>query len=196
MSERTASRALQMVPVAPPLAERELPAAGPEWGALEWQGEVRLAADRAAGLSASRWQQHVRTGLLERVLVLGADYHEAPHGERPGTARRVLAHIDALAEAAVSPADLAAFAEEAELEHPGALWILTLLFGRLGRARRIKQGKNRVGHQRGPAIGDARGTKRPRNEGAARMRSSSGQRFSSGARERHAEGRGREAHAA
>jgi hypothetical protein len=124
-----ASPALQMVPVSPALTEREPSAVGLEWGALEWQGEVLLAADRASGLSAPRWQQHVRTGLLERALSLGADHCERPHLGRPETGRRLLAHIDALAEAGLSPEELGAFAGEAELEHPGALWVVTVLFG-------------------------------------------------------------------
>jgi hypothetical protein len=129
---RKASRALQMVPALPPLTEREAPPAGLSWGAFEWQGEVRLAADRASGLSAPRWQQHVRTGLLERALALGSDHCEGPHRARPEAGRRLLAHIDALAEAGLSPAELASFAEEAELDQPGALWVLTILFGCVG----------------------------------------------------------------
>jgi hypothetical protein len=62
-------------------------------------------------------------------MVLGADHCEGPHGERPEVGRRLLAHIDALAEAGLSIADLPAFAEEAELDRPGALWALTILFG-------------------------------------------------------------------
>jgi hypothetical protein len=118
-----------MVPVLPPLIERETLPEERAWDALEWQGEVRLAADRASGLSAPAWQQRVRTGLLERALVLGADHREGPHLERPEIGSRLLAHIDALAEAGLSPAELRGFAEEAELDHPGALWVLTLLFG-------------------------------------------------------------------
>lgn len=129
MSARRASTALTRVPVVPPLIERERTAAEQDHGALEWQGAVRIAADRASGLSAPRWQQHVRTGLLERALVLGADHREGPHLERPEAGRRLLAHIDALAEAGLSLEELPAFAEEAELDHPGALWALTLLFG-------------------------------------------------------------------
>ncbi|WP_437621374.1 hypothetical protein [Sorangium sp. So ce1151] len=71
----------------------------------------------------------MRTGLLERALVLGADHREGPHMERPETGRRLLAHIDALGEAGLSLAELSAFAGEVELEHPGALWVLTILFG-------------------------------------------------------------------
>jgi hypothetical protein len=41
----------------------------------------------------------------------------------------LLAHIDALAEAGLSLSELPAFAEQAALEHPGALWVLTILFG-------------------------------------------------------------------
>lgn len=129
MSPRMASSALRMVSASPALTEREPSAVGLEWGALEWQGEVRLATDRASGLSAPRWQQQVRTGLLERALSLGADHCERPHLGRPETGRRLLAHIDALAEAGLSPEELGAFAGEVELDHPGALWVITILFG-------------------------------------------------------------------
>ena len=130
MSARRASTSLTRVPALPPLIEREPSAfAARDFGALEWQGTVRLAVDRAAGLSAARWQQHVRTGLLERVLVLGADHREGPHLDRPEAARRLLAHIDALAEAGLTLENLAEFAEEAEFDQPGALWALTILFG-------------------------------------------------------------------
>lgn len=129
MIVRKASTALQRVAALPPLVEREPKTAGRDWGALEWQGEVRIAADRAAGLSAPQWQQHVRTGLLERALVLGADHREGPHQERPEAARRLLAHIDALAEAGLSPEELGAFAEVADLDAAGSLWVMTILFG-------------------------------------------------------------------
>jgi hypothetical protein len=120
MSVRKASSALQMVTPVAPLVERETAALDSQQGSLDWQGRVRLAADRAAG---------IRTGLVERALVLGADHREGPHLERPETGRRLVAHIDALAEAGLSPAELHAFAEETDLENAGALWILTLLCG-------------------------------------------------------------------
>lgn len=126
---RRASSTLTLVPASAPLFEREAPAADRAFEALDWQGEVRLAADRASGISAPRWQQHVRAGLLERALSLGADHREGPHASRPEVGRRLLAHIDALAEAGLSFAGLRAFSEEAELDNPGALWTLTLLFG-------------------------------------------------------------------
>ncbi|WP_437491979.1 hypothetical protein WME75_16745 [Sorangium sp. So ce1014] len=129
MSVRKASIGLQRVVPAAPLAGRDPPPAERDLGALDWQGEVRLDAGRAAGLSAALWQQHVRTGLLERAVALGADHRAGPHLERPEVARRLLAHIDALAEAGLTPAELAAFAGEADLEHPGAAWALAILFG-------------------------------------------------------------------
>ncbi len=129
MIVRKASSTLTLVPALAPLAPREAPAADRAFEALDWQGEVRLAADRASGISAPRWQQHVRTGLLERALSLGADHREGPHSNRPEVGRRLLAHLDALAEAGLSFAGLQAFSEEAELDNPGALWMLTLLFG-------------------------------------------------------------------
>ena len=129
MIVRKASSFLTMVPALPPLMERETPARDQAVAALDWQGEVRLAADRAGGTSAPRWQQHVRTGLLERALSLGADHWAGPHLERPEAGRRLLAHIDALGEAGLSYAGLQAFSEEAEIDNPGALWTLALLFG-------------------------------------------------------------------
>jgi hypothetical protein len=133
MIVRQASSTLTLVPALPPLVERETAAASERgWDALDWQGTVRLAADRASGLSAPRWQQHVRTGLLERALSLGADHRDGPHAGRPEAGRRLLAHVDALAEAGLSFGGLQSFADEAELDNPGALWTLTLLFGCLG----------------------------------------------------------------
>jgi hypothetical protein len=126
---RKASSSLTLTPASAPLVERHAPFVEPAFDALDWQGSVRLDAERAAGISAPRWQQHVRTGLLERALSLGADHREGPHLDRPDVARRLLAHVDALAEAGLSFAALQAFAEEAELDNPGALWTLTLLFG-------------------------------------------------------------------
>jgi hypothetical protein len=126
---RRASSTLTLVPASAPLASREAPAADRAFEALDWQGAVRLASDRASGISAPRWQQHVRAGLLERALSLGADHREGPHASRPEVGRRLLAHIDALAEAGLSFVGLQAFSEEAELDNPGALWTLTLLFG-------------------------------------------------------------------
>ncbi|WP_437580667.1 hypothetical protein [Sorangium sp. So ce887] len=134
MSLRKASVGLQRVVSAAPLAGRDPPPAERDLGALDWQGEVRLDAGRAAGLSAALWQQHVRTGLLERAVALGADHRAGPHCARPEVARRLLAHIDALAEAGLTPAELAAFAGEADLEHPGAAWALAVLFGCLDAA--------------------------------------------------------------
>jgi len=129
MSARKASSALRLLPALPPLLEREAPASEREWGALAWQGAVRLAPDRALGTSAPRWQQQVRTGLLERALTLGASHRAGSHLGRPEAARRLLAHLDALAEAGLSLAAIRAFADEAELDRPGALWALTILFG-------------------------------------------------------------------
>ncbi|MEO7330613.1 MAG: hypothetical protein ABI193_18710 [Minicystis sp.] len=129
MSVRLASSSLQRVQIVPPLIERAPLAAAQDPGALAWQGEVRLAADRASGIGAARWQRQVRNGLLERAMVLGADHRRGPHGERPEVGRRLLAHIDALAEAGLSFAEIEAFAGEAELDHPGALWVLSILFG-------------------------------------------------------------------
>ena len=129
MSVRKASSTLTLVPAVDPLIERGSAAAERAEGALDWQGSVRLAADRASGLSAPRWQQQVRTGLLERALSLGADHREGPHANRPEVGRRLLAHLDALAEAGLSFAGLQAFSEQADLDNPGALWTLTLLFG-------------------------------------------------------------------
>lgn len=129
MSVRKASSTLTLVPAVEPLIERGSAAAERAEGALDWQGSVRLAADRASGLSAPRWQQQVRTGLLERALSLGADHREGPHANRPEVGRRLLAHLDALAEAGLSFAGLQAFSEQADLDNPGALWTLTLLFG-------------------------------------------------------------------
>lgn len=132
MTVRKASVALQVVKPAPPLIERESHAVESQRGALDWQGPVRLAMDRAMGISAPRWQQQIRSGLLERAVVLGADHYGGPHLDRPETALRILAHIDALAEAGLSATELRSFAEEAELDHVGALWIVTLLFGCFG----------------------------------------------------------------
>ncbi|MEP7123453.1 MAG: hypothetical protein ABJE95_21175 [Byssovorax sp.] len=129
MSVRKASSTLTLTAPVPPLIEREAPAAERSFEALDWQGSVRLAADRALGLSAPRFQQHVRTGLLERALSLGADHREGPHTERPEVARRLLAHVDALAEAGLSFEGIEAFSAEAEVDSAGALWTLTLLFG-------------------------------------------------------------------
>ena len=129
MIVRKASSALTLVPAGIPLVERGAPAVDRGFEALDWQGSVRLAADRASGLSAPSWQQRVRTGLLERALSLGADHRAGPHLDRPEVARRLLAHVDALAEAGLSFAGLQAFSDEAELDNPGALWTLTLLFG-------------------------------------------------------------------
>ncbi|WP_438036469.1 hypothetical protein [Sorangium sp. So ce204] len=129
MSVRQASAGLRRVLPSPPLTEREPPPADRDLHALAWQGEVRLDAERAAGVTAALWQRHVRTGLLERALVLGADHRAGPHLDRPEAARRLLAHIDALAEAGLTPVELAAFAEEVDLDHPGTLWALALLFG-------------------------------------------------------------------
>ncbi|WP_437819577.1 hypothetical protein [Sorangium sp. So ce1078] len=134
MSVRRASTGLQRVVPAAPLAGRDPSPAERELAALDWQGEVRLDAERAAGLSAALWQQHVRTGLLERALALGADHRAGPHLARPEVARRLLAHIDALAEAGLTPAELAACAGEVDLEHPGAPWALAILFGCLAAA--------------------------------------------------------------
>ena len=129
MIVRRASSTLTLLPATAPLVERGVPAADRGFEALDWQGSVRLAADRASGLSAPRWQQQVRTGLLERALSLGADHRGGPHLDRPEVARRLLAHLDALAEAGLSFAGLQAFSEQADLDNPGALWTLTLLFG-------------------------------------------------------------------
>jgi len=129
MSVRKASSVLRRVVPVPPLAEREPLPAERDLHALEWQGEVRLDAERASGLSAPRWQQHVRLGLLERASALGADHRAGPHLERPEAARRLLAHIDALAEAGSTPAEFATFAGEADLDSPGSPWALTILFG-------------------------------------------------------------------
>ena len=129
MIVRKASSALTLVPAREPLVERGSAARERAFDALDWQGSVRLAADRASGLSAPRWQQGVRTGLLERALSLGADHRAGPHLDRPEVARRLLAHLDALAEAGLSFEGLQAFSEQADLDNPGALWTLTLLFG-------------------------------------------------------------------
>jgi hypothetical protein len=126
---RKASSTLTLVPAVAPLIERDAAAADRAFEALDWQGSVRLAADRASGLPAASWQRHVRTGLLERALSLGADHRGGPHSDRGEVGRRLLAHVDALAEAGLSFAGLQAFSEEAELDNPGALWTLTLLFG-------------------------------------------------------------------
>lgn len=129
MTVRKASFALTLTPALAPLVGREVVAPERVFDSLDWQGSVRIAADRASGLSAASWQQQVRTGLLERSLSLGADHREGPHLDRPDVGRRLLAHVDALAEAGLSFAGLQAFSDEAELDNPGALWALALLFG-------------------------------------------------------------------
>lgn len=136
MIVRKASRALAQVPVTPALAERRAAGAAeapakpePTFDALDWRGDVRLDAARALGTPAPRYQQYVRTGLLERAVTLGEGHREEPHEGRPDAARRLLAHIDALAEAGLSFADLTAFSETADLESPGVLWTVTILFG-------------------------------------------------------------------
>lgn len=129
MNVRRASNSLQLVKPVAPLVERDVQAADSQSMALDWQGPVRLVMDRATGISAPKWQQQIRTGLLERALVLGADHYAGPHLERPETALRVLAHIDALAEAGFSVQGLRTFVDESELDTPGALWISTMLFG-------------------------------------------------------------------
>lgn len=129
MTVRKASSVLTLTHALTPLVEREVAAPERAFDSLDWQGPVRLAADRASGLSAPRWQQQVRTGLLERSLSLGADHREGPHLDRPDVGRRLLAHVDALAEAGLSFAGLQAFSDEAELDNPGALWTVALLFG-------------------------------------------------------------------
>ena len=96
MSVRKACSTLRRIAPLPPLAEHGAAAAEREWDALEWRGEVRIASDRAAATPAPRFHAHVRTGLLERVLVLGADHCEGPHRQRPEIAGRLLAHFDAL----------------------------------------------------------------------------------------------------
>jgi hypothetical protein len=98
-------------------------------GALEWRGEVRLAIDRAEGISAERWQEQVRVGLFERAVALGAAHRAGPHMRRPEVGRRLLAHVDALGEAGAAPAALLAFAQTVEMDRAGVLWVLTLLFG-------------------------------------------------------------------
>ena len=128
-SPRKASTTLRRVPVELPLPERDPAPAARDFGALAWQGSVRLAADRASGVTAARRQAHVRAGLFERALALGADHAAGPHRERPEAARRLLAHIDALAEAGTSPAALGALAGDAEIDRVGALWTITLLHG-------------------------------------------------------------------
>jgi hypothetical protein len=139
MSVRKASTSLQSVVPNVPFVEKEMVALDSQRGTLDWQGKVRLVEDRAAGISAASWQQHLRKGLLERALVLGADHCDGPHVERPQTALRILAHIDALAEAGLSPAEIRSFADEAELDHPGALWMMTLLFGCLHMAGAVDE---------------------------------------------------------
>jgi hypothetical protein len=129
MTVRRASALLQSVKPVAPLLEREASAADPEWSALAWQGDVRLDPERAVGVSAPAWQHHVRTGLFERLLSLGRDHWDGSHGDRTEVGTRVLAHIDALAEAGMSLDGIAAFAEEAELEHPGEWWTIALLYG-------------------------------------------------------------------
>ena len=71
MTVRKASFALTLTPALAPLVEREVAAPDRAFHSLDWHGSVLIAADRASGLSASRWQQNVRTGLLERSLSLG-----------------------------------------------------------------------------------------------------------------------------
>lgn len=129
MNVRRASNSLRLVKPAAPLIERDVQAADSQSMALDWQGPVRLAMDRATGISAPKWQQQIRTGLLERALVLGADHYGGPHLERSEAAERILAHLDALAEAGLSAQALRTFIDEAELDTPGTLWISTLLFG-------------------------------------------------------------------
>jgi hypothetical protein len=129
MIARQASVALGAVPIDQALRERELGGAEPRWSALEWRGEVRLDLDRAAGISAARWQQQVRVGLLERLVALGFAHRVGSHLQRPDVAPRLLAHIDALAEAGLSLDELRHFSEDADLARPGALWALGLLHG-------------------------------------------------------------------
>jgi hypothetical protein len=139
---RKASRTLAPIEATPSFAERQTAPLGAiadtgtaaneaTLGAIEWQGEVRLSPERAAGTSALARRQQVQTGLLERALVLGQDHRIGPHAERPEVAKRIFAHLDALGEVGLSPADLLAFTAEIESPSPGASWMITLLFGAL-----------------------------------------------------------------
>lgn len=129
-SLRSAKTQLGVVMVNRPLAGRP---AGPQDtpALLDWSGTVRLDADRSAGSSAASWQANVRTGLFERAVSIGRDHEQGPHRERPETSQRLLAHLDALGEAALTGSALRNLAEETETDRPGTLWTLTLLFGAL-----------------------------------------------------------------
>ncbi len=129
MSQRTASLQLRTIAPGTPLPVRDLASAGPDWDALEWQGAVRLDPERASTASAALWQGQVRRGLLERLLSLGADHVAGPHSFRPEVGRRMLAHLDALAEAGLTAEALLAFALEQDLEDSGTPFALALLFG-------------------------------------------------------------------
>jgi hypothetical protein len=129
MIARKASQSLRRVPVTPALAEREGAEVASCEAGLPWPGAVQLVAERAVGISAARWQREVRSGLLERALAMGTEHRAGPHRARPEIALRLLAHVDALAEAGLSLAELHAFAAQVDLSRPGALWVVTLLTG-------------------------------------------------------------------
>lgn len=129
-SVRSAKTQLGVVMVNRPLAGRAaVPQDAP--ALLDWNGTVRLDADRAVGSSAASWQANVRNGLFERALSIGRDHEQGPHRERPETSQRMLAHLDALGEAALTSSALTNLAEETETDRPGTLWTLALLFGTL-----------------------------------------------------------------
>jgi len=79
--------------------------------------------------SAARFHAHVRTGLLERAMSLGADHVSGPHRARPEVARRFVSHVEALAEAGLCAEEIFAFAAERDIEDAGVPWAIAILFG-------------------------------------------------------------------
>lgn len=130
MKPRRVSRTLALVAPRPPVRERATTLAGQD--AVEvWNGPVRLHAERAVGMTVARIEQRVAADLFERIVVIGADHFAGAHVDRPAQARRLLAHLDALAEAGLSLERLRTLLDDAELDRPGAGWALAWLHGSL-----------------------------------------------------------------
>lgn len=133
MTPRRRSKALTMlIPRPMLLPSRDERPAAVEVEPPAFVGVVRLDPERAGGTPAAARQENVRRGLFERLMSLADDHFHGSHLDRPVVGERILAHLDALAEAGTSGPALESLLEEADGEDPAALWMVTLLLACLG----------------------------------------------------------------
>jgi hypothetical protein len=92
---------------------------------------VRIDKAKAAPVPEEAFLAAVVVGALERMAMLARHRSERPLGERPRIEARLLAQMDAIAEAGATPEELGAFAEGEGPKDPWMTWAAMFTLGSL-----------------------------------------------------------------